>query len=263
MTFPRLLRVSGLLVPGLLFALSACAPAPAQEPVPPQDPAARTAVLALLDTLRTDALQEAFGGLAAHPHLRHLRTEQHAPDGRVLAYRVYTVRHHLDAAPTVTRLDSAGAFDFGLFGRFARRTDPATPPVNPVPLILPEDPPYRSPRNQDQFRYRLLPDTVLFGRPVRRVDITALPGSDQTLRRARLAMDAATGQLVGLHLERTSPSVLFREQSRFDLRIRPDAGGQWVPDVEQTHTQLALLWQTPRAFQTRVTFPDADPARPR
>lgn len=251
----------GLLM--LLAGLAACTPAPAPETLPPQDPAEREAVLALLDSMQQDALHQAFTGLSQRTYTRQTRTEQQAPDGTVLAYRVYSVHHRPEAAApraTVTLRDSMGTFAFGLFGRVAGTPDLEADLKNPVPLMLPEDPPYLSPRNQEAFRYRQLSDTVLAGRPALRVEVTALPESDQTLRRTRLAIDEATYQLVNLHLERTSPALLFRERSTFDLQIRPAVDRMWVPDYQQTHTRTALLWQTPRVFRTRSTFTDIVPA---
>lgn len=228
------------LVLALAALLATCRPAPPPADLPPEDPAARAEALALLEAASPTTLEAAFDRLRGRPHGLLERLEQLDAAERVTAHR--TRRRVVEGGtPRTLEAEQDGTFDFGLFGRFVSMDDLDRLPENPVPFVLADDPPpYLTPAGREAYAFGLAPDTTLGGRTVRVVTVTARPGEGdgQPLRAARLYVEAASGALVGVRLDRRVATPLYGEVSRLELLLRPDPSGDWLP--ERTVYAVAL-----------------------
>jgi hypothetical protein len=249
----------------LLLPLAACSEAP-PAPLAPDDAAERDSVLALLRTADTDALAAAFNRLDAFRYHVEVRTEQLGADGRTEAVRTVAaeVTPNGDAPLLdIVLADSTGAFDYGGFALFA--SDPDLDPLpaeNPATLVVPEDPAYLDPRGIETYLFRFAPDTLLGDRRVRVLTVDARPGEgdDKTLRRARLYLDPATSDLVGIRLQQRMASPLFSERSDATILLQPGPAGGWLPHRTRFETTLDALFTDERHFRLSRRYDDFMPA---
>lgn len=262
------------------LSTAACGPSSSETPEQPfypaseasfqQEAAAQDSVLAVLRALDVEAMQNAFARLADYAFTRSTRTEQLGEAGRLIAFREQVVRYRRGegARRVVTlRSDSAGTFRFGWLGALVASRVEGREPHNLARHIVPEDPPYLLPRNRELYVYRLLPDTLLNGRAtqVAAVRIRSEGAGEQSIRRARFYIDRADERLVGLSLTRAAGSMLFDEESRVSLHLRPapDDRGAWVPSVLRVRTRLHLPLSAPKHFRTTSTYSDYRPLLPK
>ena len=98
-------------------------------------------------------------------------------------------------------------------------------------------------------------------RRVRVLAVDARPGEgdDQALRRARLYLDAATGDLVGARLHRRMASLLFSETSDVLVMLHPVYDG-WLPRLARFDTTLDALFTDERRFVLARRYSDFQPA---
>ena len=237
--------------PLLLALLTACAEPPSPS-LSPTDAAGQDSVLAVLRTLDGDALGAAFARLEqSTPYVVETRIEQLGADGMPVASQSRTLRVGASDAEIVAA-DSAGTFDYGAFGALSGSTvwEAGGGGVNPVSLMLPEDPAWLDPRGREIFQFGTAPDTLLADRRVRALTVVARPGEgdDQPLRHARLYLDAETHTLVGFRLHRRMDSVLFGERTDALVLLHPDSGG-WRPHQARFVTTLAAPLTPPRRFR--------------
>ncbi|MFB6247161.1 MAG: hypothetical protein ABEL97_01160 [Salinibacter sp.] len=220
----------------------------------------RDSALAVLTSMRRTAFDSAFSVLDRYHVTRTVRTEQLSPSGVVTAVRSYTLRY--GPAPergVLRRRDSAGTFRRGgLFGRVAPARNPADRPADLTGQVLPDEPAYVEPRTREAFRYALRADTLLNGAPVYVLEARARArgtGQDQGVRYVRLLIDRGSRQLIGLTTVRADAVLLFRENSRFFIRLRraPD-GASWVPHVTRTRASVQVPFRRPRQFRTVSAF---------
>ena len=246
-----------LLVSATLMA--GCSDAPPERP-PERNPVAETATrdsaLALLRTAEREALQQAFQRLEETSYTRSTIVEQLDTRGNRIASIERRVRHASSQEARILSVDSSGRFRFGWLDRFTSGTfDPQNPSRLPVYLGS-EDPAYLSERNREAYRYRILPDTVRYGRPTRVVLVRARPGADdeKAVRQVRLYIDRESNQLVALNLVRQTDNLLFSEKSRLQAEIAPVAENGWKPATTQFDTQFDIPFQPTRTFRTASTF---------
>lgn len=228
----------------------------------------REAALQALDAMKRGAMQGAFANLQHLAYTRHVRTEQLGAGGQVKAFEERVARHTPGGGLRIVRSDSSGTFDLGLLGRFTS-TEADAPATNLARQVLPEEPAFLSERSRYAFRYRLLPDTALAGGPAHVVAVRARPGPDgdkQTVRRARLYLNKDTGQLVAVRLHRVRRSLLFDEDTRQYVRIRPvphraapDSTG-WVPAETRFQTRLHMPLRPARRFRSSASYDQYRPA---
>ena len=241
-----------LLLPFL--ALAACTDAP-PPPLSSDAAAERDSVLVLLRAADMGALASAFDRLDAFRYQVETRTEQFDAVGQATASRTVTadVTPQADApVADVVLADSNGTFDYGGFARFASSADgDLLPGDNPALLLVPEDPDYLDARNREAYTYRFAPDTLLGDRRVRVLYVQARPGEgdDKPIRRARLYLDPATGDLVGLRLLRTMNSLLFSERSDATILLQAGPAGGWLPHRTRFETSLGALFTADRRFR--------------
>lgn len=231
----------------------------------------RPQALAALDSMRRGALRGAFERLRGASYRRHVRTEQRADDGRLVAFEERTVRYRPgpESAPRVLQSDSSGTFDFGALGSFVSTSRPDAPAGDLARQILAEEPSFLSRRNRYAFQYRLLPDTSLPGGvgTARVVAVRARPDADgeqQTVRRARLYLNADTRQLVAMRLRRQRTSMLFDEDTHQFVRLRrvpavADSAA-WVPAKTRFATRLDMPLRPVRRFRATATYDAFGPA---
>ncbi len=249
-------------LPFLLAALllfTGCDRRPVAAPLAADEQAEQDTVLALMGRVQEDALRQAFGQLPHLAYTRYSRTEQFNAQDQLLAFREHTVRAVPDSArPTPMQADSGGAFDFGFFQTFVSETVPALDVLDLVPYVLPDDPPYRDARHREAYRFRLLPDTLLWDLEARVLEVRARPdlGDGQPIRRVRLYVDKGSGQLAALALERIDLAMLFREESTFFVSIRPLADSLWVPASTRFQTRITMPFRGTQQFHTAATWTD-------
>lgn len=230
----------------------------------PQDPAEREAVLAALQTIKEDALRDAFSRLPRYRYTRYHRTEQADDTRRRTAFAERITRfdgQENQRARTLLQADSAGVFETGMPGRFVDDgSDEHDAAAWPQAVLL-DDPPYLAPRNRDAFVYRIRPDTTLWDAATQVLEIYARPGigDAQSIRRTHLYLDRASGELVAIYIERTEDVLFFREESRFYLHIRPAPDGGWVPYAARFRTRLHLPLRSALQFHAVSAYYNYEP----
>lgn len=257
-----------LLLPVALLAGCRTSSEPPGEPSPEtyqQDPDERDAVMAVLQTMKQDAIREAFARLPAYRYRQYLRTEQFDATHHRTAVAERVMRFDVpgrERVPTILQADATGTFETGTLGRFVAAShdehDVATWPQH----VLLDDPPYLAPRNQEAFTYRFLPDTTFWGAATQVIEVRARPGygDAQSMRHTHLYLDRASGELVGVYLERAEGDLFFREESRFYLRLRPAPDAGWVPYTARFIARLRLPFRAPRKFRSVSAFYGYEPA---
>lgn len=230
----------------------------------PQETNQRDEVLATLAALKQDTMREAFTRLSDFSYTTRTRTEQCDEQGQVLATSSTTARHIGADSVSVQNTNTTGRFAFGWMERFAkdstRTIDLALFPTH----ILPEDPPYLSPRNREAYAYTFLPDTMLAGQVVRVIEVQARPNSDQeqTIQRGRFYIHPDDETLLGLELERLEQGLLFREKSRYAIMLHPAGDGSgWLPASTVADVHLDAPFRPPEQFLTTRLFSDYEPLR--
>ena len=247
-----------------LFLFAGCAASPdgASEGALQGDAvtgAERDSVLALLAALDSGAFTDAFDALPRYTYARQTRTEQRRSDSSLVAVYEQDVRFQNQGdrrTRTVTSADSSGAFRRGLFSFFARSDPGRTDPPSVAPYMIPDDPAYLSPRNQEDFTYHRLPDTTIGQTQALVVEVRARPSSSQHLRRLRLAVDQETRTPLAVYLERADQSLLYREQSVFDLEMQATASGDRLPHRTLVQANLKRLFRPTQRFTTSSTYRD-------
>ncbi|MGI9174503.1 MAG: hypothetical protein ACR2GR_04210 [Rhodothermales bacterium] len=217
----------------------------------------RDSVLALLAALDSQTFTDAFDALPRYTYARQTRTEQRRSDSSLVAAYEQDVRFQNQGdrrTRTVTAADSSGAFEQGLFGFFASSDSSRTDPPSVAPYMVPDDPAYLSPRNQEDFTYHRLPDTTIGQAQALVVEVRARPSSSQNLRRLRLAVDPETRLPLAIHLERADQSLLYREQSVFDLEMQATASGDRLPHRTRVQANLKRFFRPTQRFTTTSTY---------
>ena len=222
----------------------------------------RDEVLATLAALDQDAMRQAFADLADFTYTTRTRTEQRDEQGQVLAASATTARHIGADSVSVQNSNTTGRFAFGWLERFSG--DPTSViDLKPFPThILPEDPPYLSPRNRAAYAYAFLPDTMLAGQSVRVIEVQAHPDSDQEqiIQRGRFYIHPDNETLLALELQRLEQGLLFREESRFSITLHPAPDGTgWLPASTQADVHLYAPFRPPEQFSTTRLFSDFAP----
>jgi len=221
----------------------------------------RDSVLAALASMRRTAFDSAFAGLDAHGVTRYTRTEQLSPSGTTTAVRSHVVEYAPGAGRgTIRRQDSAGTFRRGgLFGWAAPARSPAERSADVAGQVLPDQPAYVEPRTQEAFRYALRADTLGRGTPVYLLEAAARnrgTGPEQGVRYVRLVLHRSSRQLIGLTVVRADEVLLFRENSRFHIRLRRAPGGReaWVPHLTRNRAWVQVPFRAARQFRTVSAF---------
>ncbi len=219
----------------------------------------RDSVLAVLTRLNRTAFDSAFARLDAYAVTRHVRTEQLDTTGTITARRTRTLRYPPGPDPgTVQRADSAGQFRAGgLLAGLSPTPSRRTRPNNLAEQALSDQPAYLAPRTQEAYRYALRRDSLLDGTPTHVVEAKARSGergADRSIRYARLTIDRASHELVGLSTTRASQILLFREQSQITLRLRRAPDEAWVPHLARTRAVVDVPLRAPRQFRTTSAY---------
>lgn len=221
----------------------------------------RDSALAVLSSMRRTAFDSAFVDLDEHAFTRYVRTEQLDPAGRATAVRSYELRYPAGiGSGTIQRRDSVGTFrSGGILGGVAPDRNPTERPANLTAQMLPDQPAYVEPRTREAFRYALQSDTLLDGTPVYVLEATARnygTGRDQGVRYARLRIDRASRELIGLTMVRADAVLLFGENSRFTVHLRPatDDSQTWVPYLTRVRASVTVPFRAPRQFRTVSAF---------
>lgn len=259
-----------LLLPLMLCLLAPLACQQADLPVPGQPfyPASfnpyqqasteRDSIFTALNAINQDPFRNAFTALEQQAFTRYTRTEQFDKEDFLVAYQEHIIRHeHEGGARTYATqsMDSAGTFDYGYFSRFVSETVTTQDPPDLTRYVVPEDPAYLSERNRDAYVYRFLPDTLMWDMVARVIEIRARPadGDGQNIRRVRLYVDRGTQTLIAMYMERIDLAMLFREESRFYVHIRPE-GDHWVPYNTRFESRISVPFRPTQLFRTVSTY---------
>ncbi|MEO1074649.1 MAG: hypothetical protein AAFX41_01645 [Bacteroidota bacterium] len=245
-----------LTAPLLVLALLAALMAGCRDEVPPPPPDDRAAALPLLERLDRAALDSTFADLARHPSRLTTETAQLDSLGTVLGQRTEVLRMVPGAAPEIVRVDSAGAFEFGGFARFAEADTVVARLASPLGRILPDEPSYLTPRGQESYAYALS-DTTVAGQRLTLVDVAVRPGfDDRRLRRVRFTVeDEDGGALIrAAHLVRFDRSVLFDADLELDLTLAPDSTGAWLPSSVTFTNRIDAPGTEARWFRVTRTY---------
>jgi len=221
----------------------------------------RDSALAVLTSMRRTAFDSAFAGLDPYGMTRYTRTEQLSPSGTTTAIRSHVVAYAPgNGRGTIQRQDSAGTFRRGgLFGWAAPARNSAERPADVSGQVLADQPAYVEPRTREAFRYALRADTLGNGTPVYLLEATARDrgtGPEQGVRHVRLVLHRPSRQLIGLTMIRADAVLLFRENSRFHIRLRRARAGpaNWVPHVTRSRASVQVPFRSPRQFRTVSAF---------
>lgn len=257
------LAVALLLLGSGLWA-AGCQSSP-ERPTPPFAPTDtivsavdRDSALAVLSSMERSAFDSAYAALSDYTVTRYVRTEQLDSTGTTTALASYVLRYPPGPERgVIQRSDTAGTFrGGGLLGRAAPDRRPTDRPANVAEQILPDQPTYVEPRTREAYRYALRADTLPDGSAAYILEARARTGGtgqDQSIRHARLLIDRASHQLIGLTTVRADPGLLFSEHSRLHLRLRPRAD-TWIPDISRVRAVLNVPFRAPRQFRTVSAF---------
>lgn len=259
------LLVVGLVLGGALGMQGCTSSGRPDTPFAPEDTLSSTvdrdSALAVLTSMRRTAFDSAFAALGDYSVTRYVRTEQLDPTGVATAVRSAVLRYPKGPdRGSIQRLDSMGTFrDGGLFGRVAPSRGRGRRPADLAAQILPSQPAFVEPRTREAFEYGLQADSVSDATPVYALEVRARShgtGRDQGVRYARLLIDRASKQLVGLALVRAEQVLLFGEESQMSLRLQRAPDGTWVPHIARIRASVAVPFRTPRQFRTVSAFYD-------
>lgn len=204
-----------------------------------------------LDSMDTAAFEAAWARLSGRSYERYVRYEQFDDRDRRTARREIVVRSRMGESPSVVvRGDSSGAFSYGAFDPVVSGKTAVPASVDMAPYVFPDEAPYLSPRNRDKYAIEVLPDTVLDGTTVHRIDIRAVAGDgdEEPIRHARFFVSADRERLVAAMLERIDPALLFTEQSRVYVQMQPD-GQDLVPYLARYETWIRARVGRDRRFR--------------
>ncbi len=111
-----------------------------------------------------------------------------------------------------------------------------------ISSLLPEDPPYLEDRYFEDFRYSMMPDTLLLGRVARVIHVAAHParGRKQPLQEVRYFIDGDLGDVVALSVTHRTQTLFYVESSTYFVQVRQAQGLGWVPYLVRIATRLKL-----------------------
>jgi hypothetical protein len=243
----------------LALSLFATACTDGSAPLGSEEAARVDSTATLLSGIDDTAFRAAFRGISDYSYTRYSRTEQFDTDDYLVAFRE-TV-HRSSAVEGVRQVnlqeeDSAGTFDFGLFDRFTSSNITAIDPVDLIPYLLPDDPPYLKARNQGKYEWSFLPDTLLWDTQAKVVEVRArrLQGDGENIRVVRHYVDRTTNELIAMYLERIDLALLFREESQFFVHMRRADDGKLVPHNTRFYTHIKTPFETDSKFRTVSTY---------
>lgn len=111
-----------------------------------------------------------------------------------------------------------------------------------ISSLLPEDPAYLEDRYVEDFRYSMLPDTLLLGRLTRVMQVTARParGRKQPVEEVRYFIDSELGDLVALSIRQSTQTLFYSESSTCFIQLRQLPDLEWAPYLLRIATRLKL-----------------------
>jgi hypothetical protein len=223
--------------------LAACGGDPAPEVGAPED-----AAFALLAALDAGAVAEAYRRLDRYAYTVELRLTEENAEGRRQAVR-RLARRRGPAGGATRVVASEGDFDEEAWGASV---------ADPLPRLLPDEPPFLAPQSREQYRYTVGPDTVVSGRRLRVVEARLRPeaAEEQALRRVRYFLAPGSYQVLGVEVERASTSALFDEAGRAAVYLLPGPGGAPVPALAVAETTVDVPGEPPRRLRLEQRFSD-------
>ena len=254
---------SGLLFSGLLVVVLGLTGCTKREisTVGPIEAAERDSLIATINEVKQEALRTAFSRLTNYSYNRYLRTEQFDIEDFIVAFteqRISTAATPDGPKSIITRADSGGTFDFGFFKRFVSENVSDLDPVDLIPYVLEEDPPYLNPKNVDKYSFRMKGDTLMWDREAKIFEVRAKPvaADGLNIRKVRYYVDTASNQLVAMYLERIDLGLLFREESTFYVHILPVGSGDLVPYNTKFETTIKTPFKSSYRIRTVSTYTD-------
>lgn len=224
-----------------------------------EDRALQDSILTELSIVDHSSFQSAFGQLSNYAYQRYVRTEQYDEEDFLIALDEYRIRIEGpdgERTTTVERTDSAGAFDFGFFNRFVSENVESVDPVDLVPYVLPDELGYTNPRNTDRYSFRILPDTLMWDRLARVIEVRARRdmADGLNIRVIRQFIDRDTNLLVGVYLERIDLGLLFREESNFYVDLKRIDDGAFLPNNTRFESTIKMPFRGTYKIRTVSTY---------
>jgi hypothetical protein len=119
--------------------------------------------------------------------------------------------------------------------------------VDPIEILLPEDPPYLRPGNRD-YTFRLLPDREMDGRRVRGAQAARRAGVDEPVMLVRSWIDSVTEDPVSVELVRASSSMLLTDEARVDVTLGRGEDASILPLAARVDASVQILAEPQRRF---------------
>ena len=233
----------------VLFAIG-CGDSP--SPAEP-DPAADE-VFELMSGLPLDGINEAYARLDGFAYTTQIVLEELDVNGEPTASASRTVRRiptNDGVEETVLEAGSSGSLsDTTPFEGFQR-------PVNPLPIVLPDEPAYVRIRTRDRYAYEMRPDTTVNEQRLRVAQATLHRESadEQAVRYARYYLDD-TNAIVGVDVLRLTTSVLFDETSHLTVWLQPGPDGVLLPGKAVSETTVHTPGRASRRLRLTQTVRD-------
>lgn len=217
----------------------------------------RDSAISVLSSMQRSAFDSAFVALKNRSFTREVRTTQIDASGSIVARRTQRIRYdgNGSAGRIVSASDSGQAFQSGPFDALAPSPDPTALPANLASNALADNPAYLSSRTRAAFRYRL-DDGAYRGTPVWIVTVQAREsgqGPEQSIRYTQLTITRDARQLVAAQTIRAERALLFREDSRFDVRLQP-VRGTWLPTETRFRARIDIPFRDPLEFRSASTY---------
>jgi hypothetical protein len=218
-------------------------------------------VWTVLNLLDRTAIDRAFSHLPTYAYTRTTRLEQPNAEGQILAMQEYSVSFDgPDHTPRLIQTSTNGAFS----DSFWSDDDEAGPTPEDTTalagLMLSVEPVFLSSRGRESYSYRSLADTMWDQVAVRRLEVSARPGTGdgETLRNARLYLDAASNALIGMDVHQVLSSFLYEEDSRFHVQLQKGPDAVWLPRQWRVDTRIRTLFFEPLHFRRQAVYGEFD-----
>jgi len=221
------------ILPFLTFVMSC---ASSHSPPTPDERESADLVLEILLEHKTTPILEAFEALSSWSYSRYEFSENRGTS----QYQLSSELIHIDSTGnSITIIDSDSIF-----------TETST---NMIQAILPEDAPYFSQQFVDDFVYTLNRDTSYWSRPAHEIEIVSRSNPDHDFIAASFIYDTASRQLVHVNFQSVNRTILFTEQSSYQIQLRP-VGAKWIPYRVSMNVALKLPLGKNQQYMRNVTY---------
>ncbi len=199
---------------GFLCVLSlACRPSTSGRPVTTKT---------LVAELEATTVREAFAQLARDTFRLTRTLVVLDSSGQLLGQDVRTGLYRPDTGLHWLQIDRSGQFPAGPFDHETSRADRA--PLAAAQALWPDPLPFLQPRQRDAYRFRVLSDTVLFGRTVARLHVRPANPERTGPESFQGALYLDIRRLIGARLLDAHTTLFGTERRFLGVWLHPDDG---------------------------------------